>query len=342
MKNLKLILGILLILAGMVIIFSKSFFGGMLFCMLGILFLPGISDKISKTVALWQERYLRYIAYIGIFFLALIFIGTSIKRVKTAIVNNGKATKTLRDYVSDNKNKPLFKNLQLLEEWDKAFSLNVNPEDVIYFGEQYTEGYIPIDTLKDNSVVYALCLENKINKNLVTNQYLRSIDGYGQLKSYCVLFTVNKKGDVIKTSAQFKNEKDEVKEINDLNFDLSKYVRLEQLNKQLAIVEKNRKAKQAEEARQAFEADLAEKQEKWVDECISSYDGSCRRLVNEFKPMLKDPSSFEHIETRYKKMSDHVLVIMTYRAKNSFGALDVSTLKAKVGYDCELIEILND
>lgn len=76
--------------------------------------------------------------------------------------------------------------------------------------------------------------------------------------------------------------------------------------------------------------------------CLSAWDGSHRELVNALKTTLRDPDSFEHIETRITPVDDkgaHVLM-MNYRARNGFGGMNVGRLAAKVNNsDCSF-EIL--
>ena len=54
--------------------------------------------------------------------------------------------------------------------------------------------------------------------------------------------------------------------------------------------------------------------------CLRSYDGGNFDFQWEVKRYLKDPDSFKHVETRIgpNEGGKHV-VIMSYRAKNSFG-----------------------
>jgi uncharacterized protein (DUF736 family) len=55
--------------------------------------------------------------------------------------------------------------------------------------------------------------------------------------------------------------------------------------------------------------------------CLSGWDGSHRATVNYVKKNLRDPESYQHIETRITpvdKDGNHTLV-MQYRAKNGFG-----------------------
>jgi len=92
---------------------------------------------------------------------------------------------------------------------------------------------------------------------------------------------------------------------------------------------------------------LAEKQkEKEQREkgyhCLRSWDGANLEVVQHLKRQLKDPSSFEHIETVIMPMNDrgaHDLV-MSYRAKNSFGAYDQGAVVASLRHvSCKIESI---
>ena len=54
---------------------------------------------------------------------------------------------------------------------------------------------------------------------------------------------------------------------------------------------------------------------------FSSWDGSNPELVAYVKKGMKDPSSFEHVETRFNDKGDHYEIYMQFRGKNSFNAI---------------------
>lgn len=81
-------------------------------------------------------------------------------------------------------------------------------------------------------------------------------------------------------------------------------------------------------------AQLAELQERESGmHCLSSLDGSNRALVTQVKSMLRNPDSFEHVETRITPLDsatgEHGLW-MTYRAQNGFGGVNVERMYARV------------
>ncbi len=93
----------------------------------------------------------------------------------------------------------------------------------------------------------------------------------------------------------------------------------------------------SEEERAAEEAKAADDRQKGFH-CLSAWDGSHREVVNQVKAQLRDPSSFEHTETRISPVDEdgnHQLR-MTYRARNGFGGMNVGQAVAAVRQsDCE-------
>lgn len=66
--------------------------------------------------------------------------------------------------------------------------------------------------------------------------------------------------------------------------------------------------------------------------CLSMWDGSARQVIAQVKPSLRDPSSFEHIDTGISPVDDngkHRLT-MTYRARNGFGGISTGLVTATV------------
>lgn len=79
---------------------------------------------------------------------------------------------------------------------------------------------------------------------------------------------------------------------------------------------------------------LAELQERESGmHCLSSWDGSNRATVTQVKAMLRNPDSFEHVETRITPLDsatgEHGLW-MTYRAQNGFGGVNVERMYARI------------
>lgn len=74
--------------------------------------------------------------------------------------------------------------------------------------------------------------------------------------------------------------------------------------------------------------------------CLSSWDGSHRVVVKYVEERLRDPDSFEHIETRITPVNENGehMLIMKYRAKNGFGGMSVGAAMATIeNSDCSAV-----
>lgn len=66
---------------------------------------------------------------------------------------------------------------------------------------------------------------------------------------------------------------------------------------------------------------------------FSAWSGSHINVVRQVKANMKNPDSFEHVKTTYTEQGDMVLVLMTYRGKNSFNAVVTERVYAEVSLD---------
>ena len=69
--------------------------------------------------------------------------------------------------------------------------------------------------------------------------------------------------------------------------------------------------------------------------CLSSWDGSHRKLASHVEKNLRDPDSYDHIETRITpvtKTGTHTLS-MKYRARNGFGGMTIGLVLATIQND---------
>jgi hypothetical protein len=82
--------------------------------------------------------------------------------------------------------------------------------------------------------------------------------------------------------------------------------------------------------------------EKFKEDCISPWDGSCKVLVDYVKNSMNDPESFEHVETGFWNMNTHAVVLMKFRGKNAFGGKVLNAIKAEISWDCKVINVLSN
>ena len=82
-----------------------------------------------------------------------------------------------------------------------------------------------------------------------------------------------------------------------------------------------------------------EQRAKDIASQFSGWNGAHRGLEKTVKASLKDPGSYEHIETRYGDKGDHLNVLMKYRAKNGFGGYVVNSLVAtcSLAGECKIV-----
>jgi len=76
-----------------------------------------------------------------------------------------------------------------------------------------------------------------------------------------------------------------------------------------------------------------------VDEllkCFSGWDGSHIELTKLIKEGMKNPDSYDHVETKYSDKGNHLIVITQYRGTNSFGAVVTESVIAETLLDCSV------
>lgn len=95
-----------------------------------------------------------------------------------------------------------------------------------------------------------------------------------------------------------------------------------------------------EEERIAQELAAAEERKEMIEEQFSAWDGAHHNLTKAIKDSMNDAKSFEHVETVYWDMDDHLIVLETFRGKNAFGGVVKNSVKAKVALDGTVLEII--
>lgn len=88
-------------------------------------------------------------------------------------------------------------------------------------------------------------------------------------------------------------------------------------------------AKKAREAEQQARAELENRRKGF--HCLSPWDGSHSGVKDYVENRLRDPDSFEYVETRITpaRNGKHTL-FMTYRARNGFGGMNVENVVAEI------------
>jgi len=80
--------------------------------------------------------------------------------------------------------------------------------------------------------------------------------------------------------------------------------------------------------------------QKTIDHCFSAWDGSHIELERIIKNGVKDPGSYEHIQTKHILDDSLTMsVMMSFRSKNGFGGMVVTNVIAKTSVkDCNVID----
>lgn len=96
-----------------------------------------------------------------------------------------------------------------------------------------------------------------------------------------------------------------------------------------------------DETKRRIEATAANEEREKGLHCLSTWDGSNRDTVDKLKEDLRNPSSFEHIETRILPNNNGKhLLMMKYRAENGFGGMNVESLVAEIDHEtCKVLTI---
>jgi hypothetical protein len=91
-----------------------------------------------------------------------------------------------------------------------------------------------------------------------------------------------------------------------------------------------------------MEKRLADVRAKKISNQFSGWDGAHIKLERLVKENLKDPDSYEHVKSLYNDHKTYLIVELTYRAKNSFGAKVLGSVQAKVDINSgTVLKIIN-
>lgn len=94
------------------------------------------------------------------------------------------------------------------------------------------------------------------------------------------------------------------------------------------------------EAERKKQEELNKNRKKTIEKQFSAWNGSHRNLTKVIKKSMNDPDSYEHVETKYWDMGDHLVVLTTFRGKNAFGGKVKNSVKAKIALNGQVLEIM--
>lgn len=79
-----------------------------------------------------------------------------------------------------------------------------------------------------------------------------------------------------------------------------------------------------------------------LEDKFSAWDGSHYQIVRVIKNQMNDPDSFKHVETRYWKVGEGVIVSTTFRGKNAFGGMVIDEMTALCDAKGNFVAIVED
>lgn len=317
MKILKYVISIGFLFAGFKAFFERGFLTGIIFCFLALLIFPIISENLKSKFPEWQNKYLRYGTLLGFLILGGVTKNKSDKEKVEASPEF-----IAENFFNENKNNEIIRVADTLLKLDDYFD-SEDSKNYLYKGA--------FKKISENKVIYRFL---DIEKDSLFKDY-QNFTNSKYLIDYNLIFILKeKKVEGVKAIGLYSDgtkkefDKDDSISLTSLiNSNEVKKMMLAQA-KLNSVIKQN---KELEEQKSAFEK-----------ECFTGLDGYNLELVRLVKENLNDPDSFEHVETGFKILDDYALVVMKYRAKNQFNAKVLTRVTAKINFDCQVIEIINE
>lgn len=345
MKVVKYVLGVLFILGGIGSLASGAFGAGLLTAILGALFLPPISDALKEKFKFWQNKAVRYVSYIVLFGIAGAFMPKDVTSTKTS--EQKVERNDVENVVEEKVEEELVINYKIENKavirYDKAPSYFVLINKVDLSNDKFKED-----------------IQNLINRIVTEKGAKISIEIFDSKEAlelmYQSSYGVNTLGRALNNDenklltqhciASFSGELETDMYLNTLYFfpsafqdspEVGKYVEIKKYN---PVVKDDRIVKKQRSDLEKQKAQSDKKKKKFEENCFSAIHGYNRELVRLVKDRMNDKKSFEHVNTSYTLLDDYAVVIMEFRGKNAFGAMVLNSVKAKMSYDCEVLEIV--
>jgi hypothetical protein len=109
------------------------------------------------------------------------------------------------------------------------------------------------------------------------------------------------------------------------------------------VVERKEQEKAEKELAEELkkQEELNKNRKENIEKQFSAWDGSHPKLSRMIEEGCRNPDSYEHIETRFRDDGNSIFVITKYRAENGFGGMTIGNVTARVDFDGNVIEIVN-
>ena len=359
----KWIVGVFISFVGLLTI-RQSILAGIIFLVLGSLIIPPIYTKWWNKIKFLHQRLHRWIACIVLLLLALIITGISIpKEEKERMSAERKITAENKRQAKEKQEAEIKKKPKIKK---KAKEEIVEPEDTLplisYTIEKEAinltnvpEYFVLIDKVSLPDTLLRVKIEKLVDEIVKKKGAMIAIDIFDHKetleKTYAdeILhqFSSNNSAVIALVKLQekhyiatFTGETEKLPEYSNMIY-MFPAMSVPTTYKYLPTTRNSATAKKQEDDLKKANAAREKKKAKFEDNCFSSWDGSCRELVNYVKENMNNPKSFEHVKTTYTSLDKYAVVIMVYRGTNGFGATVTEQVRAEVSYDCEVLRILN-
>lgn len=324
-KLIKIIFGIAFSITGFILMFQSSFLGGFIMVLSGLLIVPSISERVKQKVTFWNKRGVRIASVIFLFILGFTLC---VKNTDYEAIEDEKREDLIVDYIRNNKEDKSIENLKILTETGELFNNN-------NYSLMYPDDYLisEKDTIKEITTYF---FQPKIDfEKAYELNYLMSKNG-SKIDAYTLRFDLDENDSLIaeQTIIQFLDGKIDTIE-NDKVFNVKDLLNIKLVQSKEYEIELEKVAK-------AEKAEYEKRVKEFGENCLSAWDGSHQELKDYVKRNMNDPSSFEHVETKFILKKDYVVLMMSFRGKNAFGGVVINSISGKVKLDdCSLIEIIN-
>ncbi|MBI2257513.1 MAG: hypothetical protein HYU67_01270 [Flavobacteriia bacterium] len=349
-KNIKILNWIFSILIGIISIqslMSFQFVKGIILLLVALLLIPLLKDFWRNKFPFLNNKVINNLIIIFLF-----FIGIQIGNDNNESAHNKKhEKKTLINSEHNKSNKT-----------EKIHSIKYEIINEIIKRYDNSPHYIVlIDEVDLSNNKFKLEIENLINKIVTEKGAKISIDIFDNKNALNVFnkshYVENTLGRILNKDELVQLEKHYISSFdgeleteiypNTLNFFPSATKKNAKLGKYIETIEYNPiindyRIVKKQRAQLDYQKTMLEKKKKeFENKCFNSLDGSHRELVKYVKSNMNDKKSFSHEETTYITLDEYVVVNMKFRGKNAYGNIVLDKIKAKISYNCEVLEIID-
>ena len=358
--------GIIFFIIGAIVIFN-SFLGGLCYLIIASLLLPSSRKFVYSKTKIVISQNVRSYSVLVLFIASFVFIGISSsarsdelarQKAKEKAEQIAKIEKANIQYFNSNKQTVIAGLNDSLKSKNYSYIINKSKKYIksgdkeLTFIDSIARTNLAVIQKKEktNRLLSELTKVSKTDYAKLHGIYAQLVKMYPQNKNYKTkLEYVSKK----------KKEADKQKKIKSILTQLKKipskeYQKNKNLYQQLVILDPQNKVYkdkvkhytnkiQQEKENIAFEKkrrEVVASRNKRIESQFSAWDGSHRNLENFIKKSMNDPSSYDHVETKYWDYKTHLIVQTSFRGTNAFGGTVKQTIMAKVSLGGEVLEII--